>query len=212
LFVKLVVLSAFTIFAMVWRRRHIIDDGARLGATLAMYFFWTIGGWRWLVAPGVLLASYVRVMPLRPQEMPRHDLVAVICVGSAGLVWCVAEAFLPDPRWRSLFTLGIATHQAIIAMDRYSQARPQWRRAAWTFAGIAQAVLTQGLAFWLVDHGATIALSGLAGGAACVIAATTAFVLFDQKFQIPDDLNARWWRQGTTAIIASIAGLYLMVL
>ncbi|HEX3941533.1 MAG TPA: hypothetical protein VHX11_08640 [Acidobacteriaceae bacterium] len=210
LFVKLAVLSALTILAMVWRRRHIIDDGARLGATLAMYFFWAIGGWRWLVAPVVLLACYVRLMPIRPHDMPRHDLVAVICVSSVGIVWCIAEAFLPDPRWLSLFTLGLATHQAIIATVRYSQARPQWPRAAWTFAGVAQAVSTQGIAFWLVNHRVTSAVSGLPCGAACLIVATIAFVLIEPKLQDPDDLNARWWKQGATAIIASITGLYLM--
>jgi hypothetical protein len=27
---------------------------------------------------------------------------------------------------------------------------------------------------------------------------------------MPDDLNARWWKQGVTAMIASIAALFVM--
>jgi phytol kinase len=210
LLARMAVLSALTVIAMIWRRGHVVDDGARLGAALAMYFFWAIGGWTWLIAPVVLLASYARLMPIHPHEMPRHDLIAVICVSSVGFVWCVAEAFAPNPCWRWLFTLGIATHQAVIATVRYSQGRPQWIRAAWLAAGVTQALLTQGLAFWLVDQGRTITGVGLGAGAACLAGATIAFALCEQKLQMPDDLNARWWKQGVTAMIASMAALLVM--
>ena len=208
LLARLGVLAGITGIAMVWRRGHVVDDCARLGAALALYFFWAVGGWTWLVAPVVLLASYVRLMPVAPEGMPRHNLVAVICVGSAGLVWCVAEAFAPGPRWRWLFTLGIATHQAVIGTVRFSQRCPRWRREAWWAAGVAQALLAQGLAFWLLDRGVTGA--GLAAGAACVAGATALFVVCEPQLQMPDDLNARWWKQGATAMVASAAGLFLM--
>jgi phytol kinase len=210
LLARLTVLTGLTVVAMTWRRGHVIDHSARLGAALAMYFFWAVGGWPWLVAPVVLLASYVRLMPIKPEEADRHNLVAVICVGSVGLVWCVAEAFRPNPCWRWLFTLGIATHQAVIATVRYSQGRPHWNRAAWYAAGVTQAVLTQGLAFWLTDRGRTLAATGMMAGGACLAGATALFVLVERKLQMPDDLNARWWKQGATAMIASAAALFVM--
>jgi len=212
LLARLAVLSALTIIGMVWRRGHVADDGARLGAALAMYFFWAVGGWTWLVSPVVLLASYVRLMPLRVHAAPRHNLVAVICVSSAGLVWCVAQAFAPDPDWRWLFTLGLATHQAVIATVRFSQGRSLWRRSAWWAAGVTQAVLAQGLAFWLMDRGRTVTSVGFATGAACLAGATAVFVLCEPELQMPDDLNARWWKQGATAMVASAAALFVMKL
>src|SRR5213076_154996 len=117
--------------ALTWRRGQIVDDSARFGVALALYFFWTVGGWTWLVAPLVLLASYVRLMPTAPGGLPRHNLIAVFCVSSVGLVWCVTQVFAPRPQWLWLFTVGIATHQAVIAIVRFSQGRPHWQRLAW---------------------------------------------------------------------------------
>ena len=207
LLARLAVLTALTIIAVIWRRGRVADDSARLGAVLAMYFFWAFGGWAWLVAPVVLLGSYLRLMPATPADAPRHNLVAVICVSSAGLAWCVAHAFSPEPRWLWLFTLGIATHQAVIATVRFSQGRSRWPRAAWWATGVTQAVLTQGAAFWLLDRGRTVTVAGLAVGAVCLAVAVGGFVLCERNLQMPEDLNARWWKQGTAAMAASAAGL-----
>jgi phytol kinase len=209
---RLAVLSVLTALAIIWRRGQVVDHAARLGAALAMYFFWAVGGWMWLVAPVVLLASYVRLMPGGLDGVQRHNLVAVICVGSVGLVWCVAQAFAPEPRWWWMFALGIATHQAVIATVRYSQARPRWNRIAWWVAGVTQAMLVQGIAFWLVDRGRTVNGVGLAAGAGCLAFATAIFALCERKLQMPDDLNARWWKQGAAAMVASLAGLFVMKL
>lgn len=206
---KLVVLLLITSSALVWRRGQMVDDSARLGAALALYFFWTVGGLPWLVAPVVLLASYVWLMPTSSSGVPRHNLVAVICVGSAGLVWCVAEAFAPDPRWLPLFTLGTATHQAIIAVVRFSQAFPHWNRPAWWSTGVAQAVAAQGLAFWLLRRDQPDALPMIAAGAACVALAAGVFVLIERRLQQPENLSRRWWRQGLTALLASGCGLWV---
>jgi phytol kinase len=210
LLARLAVLTSLTMAAMIWRRRHVVDDSARLGAVLAMYFSWVVGGWTWLVAPIVLLVSYVRLMPVKPDEVPRHNLVAVICVSSVGLVWCVAQAFAPDPRWWWLFTLSITAHHAVIAIVRFSQWRSHWPRIGWWAAGAGNAVLAQGIAFWLVDRGHTMTSTGLAAGALCVAVASAGFVLCERNLQMPEDLNARWWKQGISAAIASVAGLLLM--
>ncbi len=204
---RLAVLIGITVAAWVWRRGRVVDDSARLGGALAMYFFWAVGGWPWLIAPLILMASYVRLMPAGPGGMPRHNLVAVICVGSAGLVWAVAQAFASEAQpWLWGFTMGVAAHQAVIATVRYSQGRPGWPRAAWLVAGTAQAVALQGAAFALLDRGRTVSGVELAAGLACVAVATAGFVVCEPKLQMPYDLSARWWKQGVTAVVASGAG------
>jgi phytol kinase len=210
LLARLAVLTGLTAAAMIWRRKHLVDDSARLGAVLAMYFSWVVGGWTWLVAPFVLLVSYVWLVPVAPDNVPRHNLVAVICVSSVGLVWCVAQAFAPDPRWWWLFTLSLSTHQAVIGIVRFSQGCSRWPRIAWWAAGVGHAVLAQGIAFWIVDRGQTIASAGLAAGAACVAVATAGFVLSERNLQAPEDLNVRWWKQGITAAAASVAGFFVI--
>jgi phytol kinase len=212
LLLKLTVLLGFTAVALTWRRGQIVDDSARLGAALALYFFWTVGGWTWLVAPVILLGSYVRLMPKAPSEMPCHNLIAIICVGSAGLLWCVAQAFAPDPRWRWLFTLGIATHQAMIAIVRFSQGRPGWSRGSWWAMGVVQAVGLQGLAFYAVDRGSTVSGAAIAAGALCIATAAALFVVVERSLQEPADLSVRWWKQGFTAVLASFGGLLMVYL
>jgi phytol kinase len=210
LVVRLGVLAGLAAAALAWRRGQVADDCARLGAALALYFFWAVGGWMWLVAPAVLLASYARLMPTVPGGVPRHNLIAVICVSSAGVAWAVAQAFAPDARWAGLFTVGLATQQAVIALVRFSQARVGWSRAAWWAAGVAQAVGTQGLAFVAVDRGRTFSGAGLAAGALCVAAAAAGFVACERNLQRPENTDARWWKQGAAAVLASVAGLILI--
>lgn len=203
LVLRLSVLGGVTLLALLWRRGHVVDDSARLGGALAMYYFWVVGGWTWLVAPVVILVSYVRLMPTIPGGPPRHNLIAVICVASAGLVWSLAHAVAPDPRWHGLFTLGLATQQAIIALVRFSQGRPHWPRAAWCAIAVGQAAGLHALTFWLVDRGATVSGEGLAIGIATVALATAAFALWERSLRLPEDVNARWWKQGLTALAAA---------
>ncbi len=207
---RLGVLAGLTVLALTWRRGHVVDDSARLGGALALYYFWAVGGWTWLVAPVVVLTSYVRLMPTIPGGPPRHNLVAVICVASAGLVWSVAHAVSPDPRWHALFTLGLACQQAIIALVRFSQGRPHWPRGAWCTLATVQAAGLHGLAFWAVDRFATVSLVGLWAGAAIVGLATVSFAVWERSLRLPEDVNARWWKQGMTALVATglAAGLW----
>jgi len=204
---KLGVLAVLGGVGLIWRRGQVVDDCARLGATLALFFFWSVGGWPWLIAPLVLLASYVRLMPTVPGGVPKHDLVAVICVGSVGVVWAVAQAFALGARWIWGFTLGLAVHQAMIACVRFSQGRPHWPRAAWWAVGVGQAVMMQGLAFWAMDRGATVTGVGLAAGAAWVALGAAGFMAAERNLRAPDDLNARWWKQGLAAVAASAGAI-----
>lgn len=206
---NLSVLFVLTTVAVVWRHGEVVDESARLGCALALYFFWSVGGPGWLLSPLVLIASYVRLMPAVPGGAPRHNLVAVLCVSSASLIWGVAEAFASHPSWLALFTLGTATHQAMIGAVRFSQARPNWTRWAWWSAGVAQAVVAQGLAYAVLAWGEPGLPVTLAVGAGCVAVATAAFVLIEPRLQAPDNLTLRWWRQGAAAALASGGGWLL---
>src|SRR5690606_15118740 len=107
------------------------------------------------------------------------------------------------PRWLGLFTVGLATQQAIIALVRFSQGRPGWPRVAWWAIGVAQAAGLHALAFWLLDRERTAALSDLVVGAAGVALATAGFAAWERNLRLPDVLNARWWKQGCAAFAAS---------
>jgi len=211
LMARLGVLLAVTVAAWFWRRGQLVDDSARLGGALALYFFLAVGGWVWLVAPLVLLASYTRLMPKVSGGMPRHNLVAVICVASAGLVWAVAKAMDPTGPWWWPFTLGVAAQHAVIACVRWSQARPDWSRARWWLAGTAQAAIMHSIGAWLTpERGQLGVMEWMVGGAA-LLAVTGVFVATERCLQMPDDLNVRWWRQGAASLLVSLAGLLVFV-
>lgn len=207
---RVAVLGTLTLFMLLWRRRSLLDDSARLGAALSAYLFWAIGGWQWLIAPAVLMISYTRLMPTIPGGPPRHNLIAVICIASAGLPWMLAQSFVAESRWLWLFTLGLATQQAMIAAVRFSQGRPRWRPGQWWLVAFAQATAVQGAAYLVVNGWATMPAGVLLAGAGAVAGSLALFMIWEPRLRLPDDLNARWWRQGLTAVLASVAGFVAM--
>lgn len=207
---RVVVLGTLMFLMLIWRRRSLLDDSARLGAALAAYLFWAVGGWQWLIAPAVLMASYTQLMPTIPGGPPRHNLVAVICIASAGLPWMLAQSLAPEPRWLWLFTLGLATQQAIIAAVRFSQSRPRWRPGQWWLVAVVQAVAVQGVAFVAINGSTFVPPAALLSGAGALAVALALFMVWDPRLSLPDDLNARWWRQGLTAVLAALAGFVAM--
>lgn len=210
LIARVVVLAALAGFMLTWRRRSLLNDCASLGAALAAYLFWALGGWRWLIAPAVLMISYTRLMPTIPGGPPRHNLAAVICIASAGLPWMVAQAVSPGADWLWLFTVGLATQQAVIAVVRFSQGRPRWRPWQWWLIAVVQAVLTQGAAFAAVNGLQVPAPATVLIAAGAIALALALFMKVEPRLSLPDDLNLRWWRQGATAVLASLAAFAAM--
>lgn len=204
-----VVMIALAVYMLNWRR-NLLDTSARLGTALAMYLFWSLGDWRWLVAPAVLLASLTRLMPTVPGGPERHNLAAVVCVGSSALAWAVANAIEPHPRWLWLYTLAMAAQQGIVALVRFSQGRPHWPRWAWWAVATVQAAGVQTIAFLVANGAAALPVRDAAIGAVALALALAGFAVWDRNLALPDDLNGRWWRQGITAALASTAGFVLI--
>lgn len=204
-----VVMLLLVAFMLNWRKR-LLDSSARLGAALGLYLFWSLGDSRWLVVPAVLLASYTRLMPTVPGGPHRHYLAAVLCIGSAGIIWAGLNAWAMESRWLWLSTIGFATQQAIIAVVRFSQGRPQWQPWQWWAVAAVQAVGVQGLAFVVVNGFQIVGPRVFALGGLAVAVALVGFMQWDHELALPDDLNARWWRQGITAVLASAGSFVLM--
>jgi len=199
------VMVLLTVFMLNWRR-HLLDSSARLAAALAIYFFWSVGDWRWLVAPAVLLASYARLMPTIPGGPPRHNFTAVLCIASAGVVWAVANVRNPADHWLWLYTLGFATQQAIIAAVRFSQGRPRWHAWRWWLIATAQATGLHAITFLAINGLQWWSRPGFAMSLAAPGIALAVFMAWDRELQLGEDLNARWWRQGIIAGLAPVAG------
>lgn len=199
------IMVLLAVFMLNWRR-HLLDSSARLGAALAIYFFWSVGDWRWLIAPAVLLTSYTRLMPTIPGGPPRHNFMAVLCIASAGVLWAMANARVPAEHWLWFYTLGFATQQAIIAAVRFSQGRPGWAPWRWWLVATAQATGLHAVAFLAVNGTEWWARPGFVVSLAAPGLALAAFMGWDRRLQLPEDVNARWWRQGVIAGLAPAVG------
>ena len=88
------VMALLVALMLTWKNR-LLHLSAQLGAALTLYLFWSLGGWPWLVAPLVLLASYAWLTPRPPAGTKRYSLAAVLCIGSAGVIWAGLNARAP---------------------------------------------------------------------------------------------------------------------
>src|SRR5262249_52167498 len=105
-----------------------------LGAFLVGYISWAIGGWMWLLPPLVLFLVYPLLSPKTEMNARRiHNIHAVLCVTSAGLLWLFLARVLDRPEFLFPYTLAFAAHLAIIGIARLRfdfPAMPTWRLLA----------------------------------------------------------------------------------
>jgi phytol kinase len=144
LLVRLIVTLILVIFALCWRQRTTLNDSALLGAAFVGYLSWTLGGWRWLLAPAILFLTYPlliswikqREIPFSPEErqaMPWiplesdpkypnahweriHNIYAVLSVAAAGLLWLFLFGAFDRPEFLYPYTLSFAANLAIIGI------------------------------------------------------------------------------------------------
>jgi phytol kinase len=88
------VIVALGLFVMIYRKRTTLSADALIGAALVGYLFWTFGGWRWLVAPLVLFATYTWLVGrprLDPDASFHADVLYAIAAPAVILVIAYAE-------------------------------------------------------------------------------------------------------------------------
>jgi hypothetical protein len=122
------------------------------------------------------------------------------------VIWAVANARMPADHWLWLYTLGFATQQAIIAAVRFSQGRPHWAPWRWWLMGTAQATGLHAITFLAVNGIEWWSQPGFVASLAAPGLALAAFMGWDRRLQLPEDVNARWWRQGIIAGLAPAVG------
>ncbi|NJR66185.1 MAG: hypothetical protein HC772_14060 [Leptolyngbyaceae cyanobacterium CRU_2_3] len=151
--VRLAVTIGLVLFVLCWRNRTTLNDSALLGAAFVGYLSWTLGGWRWLLPPLILLVTYPlfvswvdqQKMPLTPQEqkimrwLPApsdrsrqwqriHTIHSVLSVCAAGLLWLLLFVPLDRPEFFYPYTLAFAANLAIVGVAGLSPVN-YWHRA-----------------------------------------------------------------------------------
>ena len=84
LLIHLLIAVALTIFALAWRGRSKLDDSALIGCGLFGYTSAILGGWLWLLGPGVFFLSQVLFRPRSSDRRP-HTVYSMLWASGASL-------------------------------------------------------------------------------------------------------------------------------
>jgi phytol kinase len=217
---RLGVTAVLMVFVLAYRSRTTLEGSAVLGAILFGYISWTLGGWRWLQAPLILFLGYTLLSPPTEVNSRRiHNIHAVVCVCSAGLIWLFLYRLLDKPELLYLFTLAFACQMAIIGIARLGYDYPGLSGSAlvslcvlkgWAVLFVPYLLLE----WWLapIAHAPASLLAVLAALPGVALAAVGFYLTQPQVRDCPVD-TPRWLRQAAHGALGSAAGLlplYLM--
>ena len=213
--VQLSVIAAVAAIATLRRNQTTFDDSALLGAVLAAYFIWVLGGWQWMVIP---LLLFVLGRPLRsasatdPSGTHFHHLEALVSVACPGLAWLGLANVLHRPDLFYPFMLTFAVHLALFEVGKLGPAADEQSPALLgTLCGTKSWLLLT-VPFVLIEGVNPDTLTRAALALPVVIAATTGFVLTQPRRKgLPVDAS-RWLRQAGWSSLGSAVGLVPLLL
>jgi phytol kinase len=209
LLARLVVALALLVFVALYRSRTTLAVSALLASALVLYVSWGLGGWRWLLAPATLFATYTLFFPGRLLREDRtHNVFAVLSVASSGLFWIFLAQAKRGDALLFPYTLGYAIQLALLAWTLSVFRRP--RRSIWKFGPLL--VFESWLLIFvpwsleqrfarrsLVESLLALALSGLAFAAFCIAEPRTA-----GQYSLS---GRRWLYQSAVAFLFTLIGV-----
>ena len=196
--------------AFFLRRRRTLSDTAMLAGVLVGFVIWSVGGWRWLVPPLVLFASYTALWPRRRLVRQRpHDLEAVGAVTAAGLIWLGLTYMLGQPALYYVYTLSFAAHLAFFGLRWLRFARPRLDALTAGVRGIAPAwlVLFVPYALTSMDAPRRDVLLHVAAAPLFLLAGALAFTWVVPAAAFTEDKPFPWWRQAVLGFATSALGI-----
>jgi phytol kinase len=208
LLTRLGVTLALVGFVLYWRRRTALNDSAVLGAALYGYLSWSLGGWRWLLAPVLLFVSYPLLWPRLAQDARRsHTIHVVLSVGSAGLFWLFLSLTFRRPELLYLYNLAFAAHLAMIGLARLRYSFPRTAGAWLIVTCVVKGWLLLFVPFVLLDGMKAESLFRALAATLGVALATVAFDRLQPGLRDYPTDALRWRRQAWLAAAGSALGL-----
>jgi phytol kinase len=205
---RLIASAVLMVFLFLYRDRTTLAGSALLGAFLVGYISWALGGWRWLLAPLILFLSYTLFSRRRlPTDGPGHNVHAVVCVASAGLIWLFLAKAFDLPELIFPYTLAFAAHLAIIAVSRLRARYLKMPVPALLGLCIAKGWLFLFVPYLLAEGFTERAVKETVIGLAGVAVAAVAFYTTQPGMDDCPADTPRWLRQATDAALGSMVGL-----
>jgi phytol kinase len=208
LLIDLGITILIAVFIFFWRSRTTLNDSALMGAVLAGYLCWTLGGPAWVVPPLLLFATYATFWPRTDiDRLHVHTFAGVLSVASTAVVWLAVARFVPSADLYYPFTLGFGCHLAMIGLAGQKFVASDTPGARLVAVNVARAwliiftpfLILNGLS-WLTLVYALIALPAM-------VACALTFLAIQPGLDQHQEGDARWWRQAACGLVASAVGL-----
>ncbi|AHG89351.1 phosphatidate cytidylyltransferase [Gemmatirosa kalamazoonensis] len=207
---RFAVTVALLVLVLGLRRRRTLTDSAMLAGVLVGYVAWSVGGWRWLVPPSVLLVAYTIAWPRHHQIRERpHDIIALFSVTSCGMLWLLLAVVLRRPDFYFPYTLVFAANLCFIGVTWWRDFRrsaSRWRVVLATATVAWAVVLTP---YVVVTGPAHSVLFDAVAGYAALVAGAIAFTLAVPDLQGRKNHEYPWARQALLGLGASAFGLVM---
>jgi phytol kinase len=209
---RLIAAGLLMVVLYVCRHLTTLAGSALLGAFLVGYISWALGGWPWLRPPLILFLTYTLFSRRREPGVPRnHNVHAVVCVASAGLVWLfLAKILDAEDEFLFPYTLAFAAHLAIIAVSRLRHEYPKVPGMVMLGLCIAEGWLFLFVPYLLAQGFTQRTLKESVIGLVGVAVAAAAFYWSQPGMDDCPADTPRWWRQATDAALGSMVGLMVL--
>ncbi len=210
---RLCVVLGLVILLHIFRRHATLDTTALLGAAFVGYIVWAVGGWKWLVPPLALFVSYPLLSPRNPRNTARiHDIRAVLCVSSAGLLWLYLSKVFNAPEYFFPFTTAVTAHLAIAGVTRLRCDYPSRPLRSILVQSIFLAWLIVFLPYCIVQRFSKVAREECVIALIAVAVATLIFNSTQPGMEDCPTDGPRWFRQAYIVLIVSAAAAAVAVI
>jgi phytol kinase len=204
---RLIISAVLSLIIVVYRRRTTLQGSAVFGAFLVGYISWALGGWEWLLPPLLVFLTYPLLSPPREKNRERiHNIHAVICVASAGLLWLFLSDIFNRPDFLFPYTLAFSAHLAIIAVARLKRDYPTTTAGTLLTLCILKAWLLLFGSYLFTQGTSAATLQATAIGLLGTALAALVFYLTQPGMHDCPTNTPRWWRQATDAALGSVLG------
>ena len=208
---RLGVAAGLLLLALAWRRRTTLNDSAMMGAALAGYVAWAVGGPKWLVAPATLLCGYTLLWPLTKGDAEAdgtrpHGIGEVVDSTGVGMGWLFLAGALGRPDLLFPYTLSFAGHLAIIGGIRLRSRLPGTVAPVMILSAVAKSAVLFILPCLLLEgRGQRPLIAAVAGPAG--IALTVGIAWLSEHLPAASPPAARKWLRQAGIAVGSAAGL-----
>ncbi|MFN8012846.1 MAG: hypothetical protein U0P81_15860 [Holophagaceae bacterium] len=211
---RFLVTLGLVLFTLAWRRRTTLDDAGLMGAALAGYAFYALGGWAWLLPP---LAFFLLFPVLNPGShgVHHHDINAVLGTAGPGVLWLILHRLDVKGHHLVPFAACYAAHLAIVAFTHRAWKDPERGLPGLALVGIGLGWLGIGTVMLIKDLALRATPMAMLATQAMLFAGAAvgalAFALWQPGLRDCPADGARWARQACCGVLGSAAA-YLGVL